>query len=203
MALPPHPEPPSDLAARPLPLVSEVRVWWRLHQCVYGPIYFGNSGRNRFDAPEGARDAYRVLYAAGDTHGAFIETLGRATGVNRVDMQILRETCLARIETQRPFTLVDLTGAGLARIGADERICAGDDYTLCGRWALALWHHPQQPDGLFYRARHDPARRSLALFDRQTTVDAVEGFAHGALADPHNVALLSGILDTYQFQLLP
>jgi len=143
-----------------------------------------------------------VLYAAADVHGAFIETLGRVTGQNRVDMQTLRETCCAYITAARPLNLVDLTGAGLARIGADARLCTMDDYALCARWALALWSHPQQPDGLYYRARHDQERFSLALFDRPTVVRAVRDTAQGSLASPKHATLLGDILDTYQFQLL-
>jgi hypothetical protein len=146
---------------------------------------------------------YGVLYAASDAHGAFIETLGRITGQNRVDMQTLRETCLTRLEVARPLTLVDLTGSGLARISADARLCAMDDYTHCGRWALALWGHPQQPHGLYYRARHDQERLSLALFDRDAVVRALRDYPQGALSDPTHAALVGDILDTYRFQLLP
>lgn len=146
---------------------------------------------------------YSVLYAATDAHGAFIETLGRVTGQNRVDMRILRETCLTRLEVGHPLDLVDLTGSGLARIGADARLCTMDDYALCGRWALALWSHPQSPDGLYYRARHDQQRLSLALFDRDTVVQMVHEYPQGALTDPEHAMLLGDILDTYRFQLIP
>jgi hypothetical protein len=41
-----------------------------------------------------------------------------------------------------------------------------DDPGLPQRWALAFWKHPEQPDGLLYRARHDPERLSIAVFER-------------------------------------
>src|SRR5581483_10771825 len=103
----------------------------------------------------------------------------------------LRETCLSRLTTAQPLKLVDLTGSGLARLGADERLCAGDDHALCGRWALALYHHPLRPDGLYFRARHDPARFSLALFSRKAIAQSIQEQSQGALADPANVALLA------------
>jgi len=203
MTVQPHPEPPPDLPAHELPLVTLEQPWWRFHQCRFGAVHFGRSGNSRFDPPQGPQGTYSVLYAATDVHGAFIETLGRVTGQNRVDMQTLREIRLALLETARPLNLVDLTGAGLARIGADARLCTMDDYALCGRWALALWGHPQQPDGLYYRARHDQQRLSLALFDRDEIVNAVHDYAHGPLADPKHATLLGDILDTYRFQLIP
>ena len=177
------------------------QVWWRLHPCHQGAVYFGCTGRNRFDAPGCPNGAYRALYAAADAHGAFIETLGRATGKNRVDRQTIRDMCLARLETTRTLDLVDLSGAGLAHVGADAGLWAGRDYALCGRWALAFWQHPQQPDGLYYPSRHDPQRASLLLFDRaQGTLRCEE---QGELADQSHLGLLADILDTYRFQLLP
>jgi hypothetical protein len=61
--------------------------------------------------------------------------------------------------------LVDLTGRGLARLGADERLCSGG-YDVAQRWARAIYLHPSQPDSIYYRARHDPSQCSVALFDR-------------------------------------
>jgi hypothetical protein len=178
-----------------------MQTWWRLHSCHRDAVYFGCTGRNRFDAPGCPNGEYRALYAAADVYGAFIETLGRETGKNRVDLQTLRVICLARLETTRPLDLVDLTGTGLTHVGADAGLWAGRDYTLCGRWALAFWRHPQQPDGLYYSSRHDPHRGSLVLFDRAQ--EAVQSQGQGALADQKHMALLVDILDTYRFQLLP
>lgn len=41
-----------------------------------------------------------------------------------------------------------------------------DDRGLPQRWALALHRHPERPDGLYYRVRHDQSRIGIALFDR-------------------------------------
>ena len=76
------------------------------------------------------------------------------------------ERCIARIETGRRLRLVNLTdGASLARLGADARLWTGD-YALSQAWSLALWNHPEQADGLLYRARHAPDRLAVAIFDR-------------------------------------
>jgi len=94
---------------------------------------------------------------------------------------------------------VDLSGSGLARIGADERLCSGE-HDVAQQRALALWQHPATVDGIHYRARHDPSRASVAIFDRAASAVTIAGDG-GLLADA-NKTLLAAILDTYQFSLL-
>ena len=73
----PHPEPPEDLAFRPLPLTTTDGPWFRLHHLEYAALRFGRLARSRFDAPAGE---YGMLYCAVDPHCAFVETFGHATG---------------------------------------------------------------------------------------------------------------------------
>jgi hypothetical protein len=58
-----------------------------------------------------------------------------------------------------------------------------------------------RPDGLYYRARHDPSLTACALFDH--VADALAASHLGALSDPRNTDLLADILDTYRFSLVP
>lgn len=111
----PHPEPPPDLASRDLPLIQIKDLWFRIHKSQYSPLYYGSSGRNRFDAPS---QEYGVMYVAADVCGAFIETFGAATGIRVVALSELRLCSVSQLQSQRQLTLVDLTGSGLARIGA-------------------------------------------------------------------------------------
>lgn len=194
---PPHPEPPVDLDKRELPLVSTYSVppWYRHHRIARQALHFGTAAAGRFNAPAGE---FGVLYLATDPFGAFVETFGRITGDNIVPTEQLRQGCLCRVDAHRPMALVDLTGPGLARIGADARLCTGE-HALARRWALALWSHPRQPDGLYYRSRLDPERSCLALFEDRAGA-AVSATHQGSLLQhPH---LLSEILDHYQFALI-
>jgi RES domain len=50
-------------------------------------------------------------------------------------------------------------------IGVDNRLTTGP-YEVAGRWALALWRHPDSPDGILYRSKHDPNHICAAIFDR-------------------------------------
>lgn len=115
------------------------------------------------------------MYLGTDSFCAFVETFGQSMrrndqGISFVSEQDLARFCLCRIDAtpgQGPLRLVDLAGAGLNRLGADGRLnTMTEDRGLPQRWALALYQHPQRPDGLFYRVRHDPARTGIALFDR-------------------------------------
>lgn len=168
----------------------------RIFRREHAPLYFGWSPDRRFDPPT---RVYRVLYVAADAHGAFIETLGHQTGIRLVTTSALQSRGLAVLRSRSPLQLVDLTGAGLAQIGADERLCAGD-YTVAQRWSLTLFHHPTKPDGMYYRSRHDPSRLCAAIFHRAARKVTV---AHQfALTDPQLGALLADILNTYRFGLI-
>lgn len=191
----PHPKPPSDLDDRPLPIDHASGPWYRCHAVRHGPLHFGRTPTTRFAAPAGQ---YGVLDAASDPHAAFIETFGQSTGRNVVTTSALATRRLTRVEPARPLALVDLTGAGLARLGADGRLGAGD-HAVARRWSLACWCHPSRPDGLLYRARHDPSRFSVALFDRVAA--SLCPLDRGELLDHRDAALLADILDAYRFGL--
>jgi hypothetical protein len=193
----PHPPPPADLAHRQLPLTHLQQHWFRIYRLQYAPLFFDPAPRSRFNAPAGE---YGTLYAGLDPHCAFIETFGQATGINAVTEVALRERGLCRVECNRALALVDLTGAGLARLGADGRLCSGDHH-VARQWSLALWRHPDAPDGLLFRARHDPSRAAVAIFDR------AQGSLHtmelGSLLEPSHAMLLADMLTTYGFGILP
>jgi hypothetical protein len=197
MTLGPHPDPPADLATHPLPSTTYRCGWFRIHRLGYGPVFFGRSGDNRFDAPAAE---FGVLYVGKDEHAAFIETFGHATGVRFVERAELAVRGLARIETKRPLRLVNLVGEGLARLSADARLTEGESYDAAHRYALALHEHPKKPDGIVYRARHDPSRFCAALFDRVSTT--LEVTPLGTLADAANLKLVAALLDTYGFGLI-
>lgn len=198
-----HPPPPADLAARRLPIVRIKATWWRIYNTAYAPIYFGATGGNRFDAPAdpSGRRPFGVLYVGRDAHGAFIETFGHDTGKNLVEVARLAQRGLARVTVDRALRLVDLRGDGLARLGADNALAAGEDYAVAQAWSGALHDHPRKPDGVVYRSRHDPSRFCAALFDH--VAPHVRARPVGSsLADPRNIKRLADLLDTYGFGLV-
>lgn len=191
---PAHPEPPDTLAECALAIREVEGPWYRIHRKAHGPIYFGSSLDNRFNAPA---HQFRVLYIARHEHGAFIETFGQDTGVRVVAQTELALRNISLLDC-RTLRLIDLTGPGLARIGADNRLCDGD-YQIARRWSLALWNHPTKIDGLLYRARHDPAQECAAIYDR---VGDIFKTRHTWGCDSRRFeSTLSHILDTYEFAL--
>lgn len=142
---------------------------------------------------------FGVLYLGEDAYCAFIETFGQATGKNIVTQAELEKHSLSSISTERPLVLVDLTGSGLARMGADARLLAREHF-VAQQWSRALRKHPEHPDGLYYRSRHDPARMAVALWELCNVSLSVSVTV--ALASTAHNRDLGEILDTYGFELL-
>jgi hypothetical protein len=194
-----HPEPPADPASLRLLIRRVSRRWRRIHLRGRDALHFGKQPRHRFDAPAGE---FGVLYVGGDVHCTFIETFGHDTGrVPFVTEAELRAREIAIIRADGKLRLADLRGEGLARIGADAALTSGTDYGLSRRWARALYDHPRRPDGILYRARHDPARTSAAIFDRAAS--RLSTRSGGCLVDAVHEVLLSDILETYKYGLVP
>ncbi len=196
-----HPEPPSDLHLRTLPLVDAAGPWVRAYALRNAPLYFGTNGSERFDD---ALCEFGVCYVGADDACAFIETVPVsaplfAGGRRIVPAGFLEQRGVADVTLvgAAPLRLVDLTGQGLADLGADADLCSCRDYAVCQRWSRALHEHPRAPDGLLYRARHDPSLLSVTLFgDRVDGRIAMVG--RGAWSDRANVTRLAPILRRYQ-----
>ena len=141
------------------------------------------------------------MYAALDPHGSFIETFGQATGIRSLSSAGLKEHGLATLNLGRRLRLIDLTAPGaLARIGADSRLFAGER-ERAQLWAKAFYDDPLLAlDGILYPARHDPARTSAAIFDKEAKIEAGDcrPWHDGGSLRP----LLAQILDYYGFSLI-
>jgi hypothetical protein len=162
----PLPPPSKDFHLVRLPTVTARSRWFRSHQVESSPIFYGTGTRYRFDDSEGK---YGVFYLAQQPAGAFIETFGQLVATvespRRITSQELSRRALCELAPDRPVRLVDLTGKGLARIGADARIFAGD-HQDAQLWSKAIHDHPSKIDGLLYPSRHDPKQLAAAIFDR-------------------------------------
>lgn len=155
-----------------LALVDMEPPFYRCYRVRRDPIHFNHGAIGRFNAPAGE---YGVLSLAVDAYCSFIETFGQSMGRNARGISVdterdLARSCLCSITVQpnrSPLRLVDLSGEGLRRIGADGRLnTMTNDRAVPRRWALTLHRYPDKRDGLLYRVRHDPSRTGIALFDR-------------------------------------
>ena len=191
-----HPEPPADLQLRSLPIIRVEKAWFRIHQTIHSPLYYGGSGRNRFDSPT---QEYSVMYIALDPHGAFIETFGSQTGIRVISFGELSLRSISQLGCSRCLKLVDISGPGVVHIGADARLTTGD-HRVAQHWAQTLWSHPSQVDGIYYRARHDLSQVCAAIFDRAKPLFTITD-TQGCTSKSFKVTLAT-ILKTYQFGLV-
>ncbi len=164
----PHPQPEKlDSISLPLYSISAGLQLFRIHKNIgrnnerRSAVYFDRSDRSRFNAPAGE---YGILYAASDSYAAFRETV-RVYSSTPIAQDFLEPNCLSVVFSSRDLRLVDLSGAGLTKIGADARLTTGN-YSLAQTWSQALYNHHDKVDGLYYRSRFDPSRFCIALYDR-------------------------------------
>jgi hypothetical protein len=149
-------------------------LWYRIHRTAYGPVYYGKHCVYRFDDPD---RVFGVLYMASRDYGAFVETLGRLDGDRRYPLlrDDLASRSLAVLEAITPLVLVDVTGKGLARAGADSRLLSTLDYQIPQAWSQAIHEHPSRPDGILYRARNDQSALCVALYERAAEKILIQG----------------------------
>ncbi len=191
-----HPPPPSDLDRRQLPLktLAAATIFYRVHQAKYNPIYFSSSGGGRFDTPEG------IIYLGIDEYAAFRETIGRFSKYRLISSEELEKRRMSEVKSSRALSLVDLTGKGLTLLDADARLLAGD-YKIAQQWSKALQDHPSNPDGIYYRSRHDPSRFCLALYQLPTSSILQVINTYDFLSDEY-LESLANILDEYQYGII-
>lgn len=197
----PPPAPPANLSTRKLPLraLEAGTLLYRIHRGGHDPLHFGRHEdpvrRHRWDSP-GAR--YGVCYAAMSGEIAFAESLLRDLTLEAVHEDDLRTRCLALLEVRGTLRLVEMNGRHLRRLGADASVVHAS-YDVTWAWSAALRDHPDAPDGIRYRARHDDSGYSVALFDRAR--EALHVLQSTPLTDPSLAADLARWLDRYQVGL--
>lgn len=173
------------------------RALYRIHRADHDPIFFGRTGDNRFDDPH---RAYGVLYAGESDACAFIEAFGEPLDLPFVTEADVSARKLSQVDLLSRVRVVDLTGAGLRRLGADARLFAAD-HAVAQLWSRALHDHPAQPDGIRYPARHDPKQVAVALFERARPRVRAR-ISKDTLGHASNRALLARLLDRYGLGLL-
>lgn len=187
--------PPSDFARRDLPieLVPAGATFVRIHRADHASLHFGTSGDNRFDDPE---RRYGVCYAARSLEGAFAETCLRPVGATLVPLSRLAARVVSLLAVAAELRLVELHGAGLARMGATAAVSSGT-YDISQPWSLAIFAHPAGVDGIVYRSNHDDGELCVALFDRCRARIR----AHPPTALLGDRRRLASLLDRYQVGL--
>lgn len=164
--------PPAFNLPKRLPLVraSQGTEWLRIHSRTKSAIWFGPAAGyppvNRFDDPD---SQFKVCYLGTTIDICFAETFLRNPPVRILSLADLESRAVATIRTRRDLRLVPLHGPNLAKIGVTAEIASSTDYAHSQEISRRLWEHPDKPDGILYRARHDDSNICVCLFDRAKT----------------------------------
>lgn len=198
--------PPSDFSARSIP-VHELNLAltdvMRIHRSVHLPIFYNRRSASkiifRFDAPA---DEYGVLYASESFSACMAETVIRDRFENQRLPIVLSETELGERsvsllgqDTPRLLRLADLTQP-LFTLGFTGQILTDPCYAVPNLWSKAVYDHPDNFDGIYFRSRYANAP-SIAIFDRCSVVQ--RGPAVPLLASPY----LGPFLDHHGIVLTP
>jgi hypothetical protein len=157
--------PQGDLNKRSLPVKTFAGRLFRSFPLAKGRIpagvfHFSRAKTERFDDP---RQEYGVCYLGLDEAACFIETFGQ-TKPRVLDDLVIGKRGLAKVRASL-LKLVDITAEGAFKIGTAGEVSAGDK-AISQQWSRAFYDHPDNVDGILYRARNDLSRVSLALFER-------------------------------------
>jgi hypothetical protein len=148
-------------------------------------LFFGKTKGNRFDDPA---QTIGVCYLALTFEGALVETLLHGQQDSYIPLDPPSDTlfqipyseldarALAISRINEPLKLVKLYGDGLLQNVVDSSISSYVDpssidscaYAMTQEWAGAFINHPDKPDGIIYRCKHNDDEKSVALFERAT-----------------------------------
>lgn len=157
----------ADVATFPQHLLPDGSVLFRIFQpwnpedgTAQSPLYFRTLRRDasscRYDLPAPRGTCYLAMAPA----GAWLEVFRNSVLIDQADVDKRR---LASIRTAESEPLADVAAPGSRGFGVTSEIHTVDDYSLPQRWAAWL---DMSFDGVFGRARHDPAldEETVSLF---------------------------------------
>jgi hypothetical protein len=121
------------------------------------------------------------LYAAASRDGSFAEAIGRKPGTFRSNDE-LAALAVTTLALTKELRLVDLHGGeAVGALGATGVVGVGPQ-SLARRWAKSLHDHPEAPDGIEYRCRHNSDEIAVALFDSVGVASLISGGATSLVA---------------------
>jgi hypothetical protein len=138
---------------------------WRVHAREYDPLWFGRTGRYRFDAAAGE---YGVCYFGSSLGVAILETLVRGKRVPLIPRAELEARSGSTLSPTTHLQVLQLEGTGLPSFGLSAHEVTGPDYGACQQLALDVWKRHPLLAGIQYRSRWDNSL-CWALFDRAET----------------------------------
>lgn len=192
-----HPEPPNELGDLTFPLANIEDALFRCHKKEHGPLFFSNGDAYRFNAPA---EQFGTCYFAPTAACCFLETYRHDTASpSEITKTELEKRLLATIQIiAAPLRLIDISGPGLAQIGADARLTTGN-YRIAQRWSLFFWNN-SEADGILYRSRIAPHLISIALYERAS--EKLQHAISTSFLSPDLVDAFNEILTTYNIEYI-
>ena len=192
----------SSALPAPLPLVtlgagtSIARIHWSSTiEPFFGPKP-DTPPTHRFHDPLGK---FRVCFIGENDSASFAETFLRNPPVRLITRAELAPRSLTRFRIVWDLRLVKVHGEGLAQIGCTADLTSSaPPYDAPQALSRELWEHPDQPDGIQYRCRHDNGLLAIALYHR--AAGALELLDSEDLLSNH--ARLLGWRDRYGFEIV-
>jgi len=135
------------------------------------PLGFGKSPSRFSDPRRLARDKrFGVLYLGHTLKVCFLEAVLRDqrngfVGDYPIEEDELHNRMFSEIEFTTPLQLVNLRGDGHVRMGIPSDAVHASDQRAGRSWSLALYNHPDRPDGILYSSRLNE-QTNIAIYDR-------------------------------------
>src|SRR3954453_10790932 len=122
----------------PVVEVSLPSMLWRVHARHHDALWFGRSGKYRFDAPAGE---YGICYFGASLGVAILETLVR--GKPLIPRSEMESRSASSFATSEPLRMLRLEGEGLPSFGLSVHQLTGPEYADCRDLARRVWKgHP-------------------------------------------------------------
>lgn len=161
--------------AIPIETVAAGSVVARIHWLTTTEPFFGpkpgSPPTHRFHDPEGK---FRVCFLGENATASFAETFLRNPPVRLITRAEMATRGLTTFNVLRELRMAKVRDEGLAGIGCTaEMTSSPNPYTDPQQLSRDLWKHPDQPDGIQYRCRHDNGLLAIALYDRANSALSV------------------------------
>jgi hypothetical protein len=180
------------------PITSVAGPWFRVHKTGKGAVFFGRSGKNRWDSPD---QSYGVMYAGETWQGAFMESVLHDPVKKRVMESELEKSSMALLKTTAPLRLIDVSETKVLRaLEISESDTKAAKYGMPQSISKAIHTAGWNVHGIRYASRLAPAYACLALFDCPVDMIAVHDLE--PLLAPANDGLVRSILAQYEIQLV-
>lgn len=161
------PSPKPTFIAAPLQIRTvDPKRLFRISTHTTGEPFFNNSGKNRFDDPNGKyKTCYfglKLITAIGES---VLHDARPLNGKFFIDLAVIPMYNLYRY-SGTPLKLAVLTGTALKRLGGHAQLSGTSFYKTPQKWSAAVHSHLENVDGFIYMSRHINTEETAVLFDR-------------------------------------